>query len=378
LASIKFKSFTENEEKIKDLYLIIIDECSMINRDLYRLNKERALKFNIKLLYIGDSKQLTPISKDTNEMSPTFSVSHKFELKEIVRQEAGHPLLETFSLIREDVSNKTGRRFMNYISQNRSNHNENGGYKLYSESLFNKKILDFFKSEKFKEDLTFIRGLCFTNAKIRDRNVFVRNTLFNNPKDILVNGDLLTAYVNLYDTTDNGVIPLLLNSEDYTVDMVLPHLCDFNFKVYATNLTERYTNKALRTLLIVDHTDSTFTEFKSIANYLYEQALYSKYGSVENRKKLWYKWFKFQEKYLLLNDLKLYNGHIMKKSLDYGYFLTVHKAQGSTLQNVAIDMSDIYYPLTVSGKQYTNDIELANRLMYVALSRTKQYAIIKY
>ncbi len=50
-----------------------------------------------------------------------------------------------------------------------------------------------------------------------------------------------------------------------------------------------------------------------------------------------------------------------KKSFDYGYAMTVHKAQGSTINNVFIDMKDV---LTC------RDPELLRQLQYVGASST--------
>ncbi len=72
----------------------------------------------ISLNYVGDSLQLPPVNE---EISLTFAtVKNKVVLTDIVRQEEGNPLLELFSLLRDDIKNQTNT-FLNYIVRNRSN-----------------------------------------------------------------------------------------------------------------------------------------------------------------------------------------------------------------------------------------------------------------
>ena len=67
----------------------------------------------------------------------------------------------------------------------------------------------------------------------------------------------------------------------------------------------------------------------------------------------------------------------MPRDIDYGYSLTTHKLQGSTFDNIFVDVFDICNPITKYGKYAKTDINLRNRLLYVALSRAKHLAILK-
>ena len=59
-------------------------------------------------------------------------------------------------------------------------------------------------------------------------------------------------------------------------------------------------------------------------------------------------------------DVYLGDRMIIKKSLDYGYAITVHKSQGSSIKNTFVDLKDI--------RKQKNPDEL-RQLEYVALSR---------
>lgn len=52
--------------------------------------------------------------------------------------------------------------------------------------------------------------------------------------------------------------------------------------------------------------------------------------------------------------------------------MTVHKTQGSTFDNVAIDLTDIVFFQNTRFGRRENDIDIRNKLMYVALSRARK------
>jgi len=64
--------------------------------------------------------------------------------------------------------------------------------------------------------------------------------------------------------------------------------------------------------------------------------------------------------------------------MSYGYALTTHRLQGSTLSNVAVDLVDIFFPTSRNGRKMVNERRFANQLAYVALSRTENIALIQY
>lgn len=82
---------------------------------------------------------------------------------------------------------------------------------------------------------------------------------------------------------------------------------------------------------------------------------------------LWRQYFNFKEQHLLLNSIDENGRLLVKKDLDYGYAITVHKSQGSTFTNVAVSENNI--------DRNRNDEE-RNKLKYVAFSRPTHQAII--
>ena len=92
-------------------------------------------------------------------------------------------------------------------------------------------------------------------------------------------------------------------------------------------------------------------------------ALNTKYG----KGKVWAKYYKLMESFTTPVDL-FYDGRmIRKKSFSLGYASTIHKSQGSTLNNVFIDSKDL---------GVCRNVEELRQLQYVALSRAKNNVYI--
>lgn len=84
--------------EIKDGYLIVIDECSMIDKQLMRYIKECTI--NCKILYVGDHCQMAPVMED---LSPVFLNNRPAILREIVRSQHTPAITALANQLRETV-----------------------------------------------------------------------------------------------------------------------------------------------------------------------------------------------------------------------------------------------------------------------------------
>jgi hypothetical protein len=364
-------------QRLKDYKLVIIDEASMITDDLYALNRERAREYNVKILYVGDPYQLPAVTKDNKTLLPSDSLVFKnpnqFTLKEIVRQEEGHPLLQLFPLIRNDVENNTST-FLEYIFNNRESINDDIGYAIINNKNFNESIPTYFNLNRLKHDLDDIRMLAYSNAAVSTNNTIIRNNILNNPKDIIIGDDILTSYTTIVDEFN---YPIIINSEDYYINSIRSYVDHNGIKTFALNLQSAYDNRLTQVLQVVDHTDPSFVIYYKILGRLYENAITA---NSSERSKRWIEYFKYKESILSMISFKLSaknRSTIVKKDIDYGYSITVHKSQGSTFKNVLMDLRDIVYYYK-NGK-YTKrfDKTMVNRLIYVALSRATNKVLMK-
>lgn len=356
-----------NPSKIQNYNLVVIDECSMINKDLFQLNRNRATTYNVKILYVGDSLQLPPVNE---EISLTFAtVKNKVVLTDIVRQEEGNPLLELFSLLRNDIKNQTNT-FLNYIVRNRSNIQDGIGYEIIPRAMFNQRLIDEFNSDTFHKNIDHFRITAYTNKAVSDWNSIVRNSIVGKDADIIHINDLVLSYNTIVDEFKE---PIILNSEDYILEDIRPYISDEGIKTFAVNLKSMYDGHITQPFLIVDTKDASFLKYKEILTHLYNRAA----NRVQHG---WYVYYKFKNRFLtnLKFSIETIQGtKWINKDIDYGYSMTVHKTQGSTFDNVAIDLTDIVFQNTRFGRR-ENDIDIRNKLMYVALSRARKSVIMKY
>ena len=353
------------DPSIQHYHLVIIDECSMINKDLFLLNQRRSKQYNVKILYVGDSLQLPPVNE---VLSPTFAaVKQKVILTQIVRQEEGNPLLELFGLIRNDiVEGKDG--FLRHIAKNRKNIKGNVGYEIKPTIEFKDYILSEFKSDNFIKNIDHLRLTSYTNPCVSSWNSIIRDHFIGSDEDIIHIDDLLVSYNTIVDDFKD---PIIMNSEDYIIEDMRTYVSDESLKTFAVNLKSMYDGRITSPFLIVDWKDDSFKKYVNILNLLHESAI------ADPRK--WYVYYKFKNRFLTTRSFKLPKSKkIVKKDIDYGYSLTTHKLQGSTFENIAIDLTDIVFFTDRWGRRHTYDAITRNKLIYVALSRARNKAILKY
>lgn len=347
------------DPKMRYYSLVIIDECSQINRDLYDLTESRAKQYGCKVLYVGDKYQLPPIRE---KLSKCFSNTNMIELKEVVRQSEGNKLLDLFDIVRYDIDRKSVK-FISYIKNNPNSIKDGQGFILANSNSFTTAMKEDFSGEAFSKDVDHCRYIAYTNDSINKVNHFIRDAIINN-KEVVNIHDLFTGYRTI---VDNYLNPIITNSEDYVIDSVNKRQSEHGFGEYMTEIKDLglFSN---RTIGIVDHRSPDYENYVNIIRILLN-SVESSYGS--SKATAWRKYFEFKDRYLSVVDLKIDN-QTVKRDLDYGYGLTSHKSQGSTYDRVYINLRDIAYH---NGK-LRYDISMINRLFYVAASRASNLAII--
>jgi exodeoxyribonuclease-5 len=81
--------------------LLVVDECSMVGRELYAHLLRAAARWEVQVLFVGDPAQLPPVKEKT---SPTFAHTPcQVSLTTIVRQARDHPLLALATALRETL-----------------------------------------------------------------------------------------------------------------------------------------------------------------------------------------------------------------------------------------------------------------------------------
>lgn len=325
---------------IDSFRLVIVDEASMINKELYETLYNTCNARGIKVLFIGDELQLNPVKE---RISPVFTNNKCVTLTTIVRQDNDNPLLDILTQLREDIQNDK-QRYLSIIRSG-SNVNDKGGYILYD------------NMEKFKESAAAAiavdpynnKVIAWANDVVIGWNTFIKSRV--NPSEFeLGKFDTIIACKNYYGTD----YQILQNGEFMQVVSVLPNTITID-KV-TLNLLSCVLEKedgTKTTLNIVRK--SSILDFASVLIKKKEYAKAKKSGYA------WKSYYNFRGQYMILEDIYSTQGLIDTKDLLLGYSITTHKSQGSTYNETFIVLNNLLR---------NPNIKERNRLAYVAISRT--------
>lgn len=332
--------------------IIFIDECSMINNEIYKLLIERCKQFDNKIIFLGDLAQLKPV-KDSN-LSKTFSSKWKSELEVIHRQSNNSLLLPIINSSREIYN----ENFEEIIDKNGSLYvfNDISDFILECSKLFKESI------KKENPDLTKI--CCYTNNRVEAYNKAVRKLIFEEKSKKEYNiKEILTCYESCQQEDFK-----VANSSDY----IIKKIKETNITIPGIGLFPGYilTLKGKKDKIgfpfkILSNRISE-NDFKAIARIIEEtriEAINLKKKNKQASGRKWFEYFKMMESFGTPIDLIYDNRVIKKKTFDYGYAISSHKSQGSGYQSVMVDMKDI---------SICRNPEEKRQLQYVAISRTKK------
>lgn len=366
---VKF-SAKEGMTKVSNYRLFIVDEASMINKKFLEYMKVVMLNLRCKIILMGDAYQLPPVG---DARSAAFTGVRTCQLNKIVRQDDDNPVRYLLDLLRYDIKHHT-TYFLTYISKNKGAHDNTftKGYSVVGASEFKRQVGLYFSNGNILTDTDYCRVIAYTNRAVSSWNKYVRNCIVaQSDKSVITKNDLVTSYNTIVDEFGGTVIN---NSEDYIVhDIANYYHPDYGLKGFVVSFQAIHGGKISNPLFVLDHTDmESLRAYCQIAMNLIDSAKSA--GSLSGLK--WKRFYKFRDKILLLQNIGRSDGTIMlSRTLDYGFSITAHKAQGSTYDVAMVDVNDIVFDK--NGYIY-NNIDDMNRRLYVACSRCKNKLILSY
>lgn len=361
-----------SKPKLDNIKVLICDEASMLNANLVSYIISKAQELKIKVIFIGDSFQLSPVKENK---STAFNKCNKiYELTEIVRQGEENPILQLLDLLRFDIANNT-HSFIDYVSKYRGYQNYNSigeGWSIMNANNFSNFIQTRFNDEEYTKNIEMYKIISYRNEKVAMWNNFVRNTIIEDAeKNIITKNDLIMSYQTIVNEFNEIIIN---NSEEYIIKDIVNFVDNkYGFKGFLIKFQMVNGGFVTKPLFIIDHRDKfTITQYVKTIDDLITAAKQATGGTRATR---WKAYYDFKKMYLISVNIKKGNQILYSRDIDYAFAITAHKAQGSTYDNVFVDLTDMIY--TTTGAIYSDYQQLLRRI-YVACSRARKELIINF
>lgn len=285
---------------------IILDECSMVNSELWQWIEQlfaNDLSNNRKVIAMGDPAQLNPVGEKT---SPTFDIPNQVQLTQVVRQKQS-PLLDFITNWRIAL-----RENELIVPKASYNHNSkiNGAFKVQANKLINysfKKI-----GQNFAQNPDCFRILCYTNKRVNYYNDLIRNSIYGTVTSAFIEGERLIT--KLPAIAPDGKTVILPTSTEITVKQAV-EVIHHGYRAWRLNVE---TDEGLTRQIFVRHQDEQKRYNLELGEYL-EKAKSNPYW--------WRKYYWFRD------DIFAHVNNC--------FALTVHNSQGSTFIEGAIDGFDL-------------------------------------
>lgn len=313
-----YKTGVSKLKKYKPDYIItntviFIDEASMIDKELYDYINNTT--YNCKIVYVGDNCQLKPVANNFSVFSlPIPSV----KLNQQVRFTGNQGIINLAQHLRNTV-----------LTHNFTSLLADGQQVVYLDNNnFKQKVC-----ETFKDLNPSARIVTYTNEKSKKYNDFIRHEV-RSLKDKFTEGEHLIS-ANVLEDEDNKKV---LGIEDevviYRVMRFVKANNDIPFDHYHMYI------------------DTNNYGYLYLVRVPADTAQYNAVLKDCAKRKDWYRWYYYTHKFA---DLRPRDS------------CTIHKVQGTTIDDVFVDLTDI-------GKCTVPDT--AARLLYVACTRARKHVYL--
>jgi len=357
----------EYKPQIKSLKLLIVDEVSMLNDDLFH----ELLKYRdkTKIIFMGDPAQIPPVGKPDcipfrDELHLNYNIK-TLNLKQIMRQKEGNPIIEASVKIRANLlNNNTGipsKSNLDMVGEGIEFINLNSPE---SRSNFRSILEKYYNSENFKNNSEYCKIIAWRNKTVSSMNDLVRKVIYDEESTnskILI-GEKLIANSPILD----GDSIIFNTNDEFSVESFEIHETDLRFKISDHPDDDPYPITLKYYEAIVSYLDeddevnekiiqilheSSESDFKKLANILKLRAINKK-----GKDKSWLVYYNFLRRYA---------------DVSYGYSITSHKSQGSTYDTVFLLEDDIDMNYNVIER---------NRIKYTSYTRSsrKLYVVKRF
>jgi hypothetical protein len=312
----EFQPDRKQRSQVDRYHLVIVDECSMVNEELWELlvNAVSGLYSRTQILFVGDPAQLPPVNEP--ESACFRQILHRSELTEVVRYGGA------IGVIAEDLRRNLDRpQLPRFTSDTNADHTE--GCFVVPRAVWHRLLLKAFTSDAYRSNPDQVRALAYTNRRVAQLNGQIRRAIYGEGVERFVPGERLIA---LQPCLEEEAIMLPTSAECEVIDVRRGR--EGEWPVWFLSVeTEDQRRRTLRVLHESGH-----------------QAMAAQLALLSRERR----WIEFW-------DLRLrFHG------VDYAYCLTIHKSQGSTFLDVFVDLPSMAVNRNVVER---------NQLCYVAFTR---------
>lgn len=312
---------------IGEFDIVLVDEVSMLDNELYEQLLDNAQYSKIVLLFIGDRGQIPPVNGGESRLF-TEDLENNFNLTKIIRQAGDNPIIQIAQKIRtnEEITEQT------IVDEH------NNGVIFLKINTEMPLLEKYFKSENFDKNPNFVKVLAWTNKAVDYYNDKIRAMIYGDKCGILNIGEKMVCNKPIIDSRKRV---LLNNNDEFEVLSydLKTETTGFKFSYYAVKVLCNGKTQTIK--LLAEKSENAYQkELKNLKDKASKAAPML-------RRNAWVKYFNLLDKYA---DVK------------YNYALTVHKSQGSTFDNAIVINCDI---------KRIMDKKERNKLLYTAVTRAK-------
>jgi ATP-dependent exoDNAse (exonuclease V) alpha subunit len=363
------------ENTVNEYNLIILDEASMLDDDLFLMLHDIKDK-DVKVIFMGDPAQIPPVNQADSIPLKThtreeYDIQHAV-LKTIMRQADGSAIKIIGQAIRDNrftEQNPIRERVNGKDVFFYNSHNHSGEYGFQSFTL---NFLKLFSSEEFKESSDHCKVIAWTNKVVDNTNDAVRKFIFRGQilRSIML-GEKLIADKPIF---EDGTI-IFNTSDEFEVVEVNEKTVSYKIPKWIVELKNTGRQQSMKFDTDVEHEETggkysyqfevfrckvaSYDSVSKTITYKYIDVL-TEYGSRS------FNWARINLKKIAVKSRdnrawkEYYKLDEMFARVKYNYAITAHKAQGSTYKNVFIIEDDI---------DQNKKLLERNRIKYTACTR---------
>lgn len=339
----------EGTSTIHEYNIVIVDEASMLSRDLFQLIAS-SLRNRTRVIFVGDPAQLPPVG--AREQSPVFDmIQIGASLNEVVRQAQDNPIIRLSMAIREAIE---ANRIMSPrdIASNLPSPSEpanaclaNGG----QETIINWTLYEINRAVD-------CRIIAYTNAQVKRYNQEIHETLHGITECMFVPGERVIVHEQTEARSEFGLATLHTSEELEVIAVERKHHPRWQ-DIDAFHLTLKRDNDSEVTCYFPADPDQ-LEQIISSTFKLWREYKQATEVAQRNRNPDW----PMLEEQAKQHSSKAWAMRKAFANLRHCYAITAHKSQGSTFDTAIIDYNDLAKIRTPFD---------FNRALYVAVTRPR-------